>query len=359
MPEGLRIRPSKYLIPSRSSRHRIACLALYRALLRLAPKISLPDDLATGWGPGKNPIAIHIQKAFRRNVGDTSPRIVYPALGAGYRMLSVLHNAATSPKSEHRTSILALLQSRLEERRRSLANRTAPRPISYDPKSDRPHPGTLPLLVKVSPPPSRFNPDPKPLYATPHRPLPQAELGGTGRRKVPHMDMAGDIPFLRLTKPQPAVLSRVLNQKVRKRATRIIKMTELQNDGLPTAKLEDQWDAEIMRRVQQERGSRGNSRSMAFKPVSEQDEPTHTHVLKRHGIQEMAEILTRERQNDVARADAMRLLVKQEKALAEQEKAQRDAERRARWEAKMLELHGEGWRDRFPHLKDSEASPVH
>ena len=292
-------------------------------------------------------------------MADTSPRIVYPALSAGYRMLSILHDAATSPNSEHHTSIITLLQSRLEERRRSLANRPAPRSSSYDPKSDRPHPGTLPLLVKVSPPPSPFDPDPKPVYVTPHRPRPQSELGGTGRRKVPHIDMASDIPFLRLTKPQPAVLSRVLNQKVEKRIERLEKLIDLQTNGLSDAKLEDRWDAEMARLMLEEESSKGKNHSTTSQLISEKDVPTHIFTVRRHGVQEMADILTRERKNEVARADAMRQLVKQEKALAAQEKAQRAAERRARWEAKMLELHGEGWRDLFPNLKKGEADLVH
>ncbi|KAK5626017.1 hypothetical protein RRF57_001733 [Xylaria bambusicola] len=343
-------------------------LALYRALLRLAPQISLPDDLATGWGPGKNPIAIHIRRAFKHNVDDTSPRILYPALSAGYRMLSVLHDAATSPNSEHHASIIKLLRSRLEERKRSLANRPAPRSSSYDPKSDRPHPGTIPLIVKLSPPATVFSRTSKITYAIPTRPRPLSELGGTGKRKVPHIDVASDIPFLRLTKPQPAVLSRVLRQKVNKRIARTWLHNILQTEVLPDAKLEDAWDAEMKRLMLKEKKSKGNKSKTSGKrssgeelqdTQSRSDEPSHALTVQRYGLNELALILTSERMNEVARADAMRHLVNQEKALAAEEKAQRIAERRARWEAKMLERHGEGWRELFPHLKENEAKLAH
>ncbi|KAI0973465.1 hypothetical protein F4678DRAFT_27643 [Xylaria arbuscula] len=370
MPTHPRSSPTKLLVPARNSRHRIACLALYRALLRLAPQVSLPDDVASGWGAGKNPVAIHIQRAFRRNVADTSPRIVYPALSAGYRMLSVLHGAATSPDSEHHTSVVAFLQSRLEERQRSLANRPPPRP-SFDPKSAAPHPGTLPLLVRVSPPPDPLMPHRKPVYATPHRPRPQSELGGTGRRKIPRLDMAGDIPFLRLTKPQPAVLSRVLGQKVKRRAERMEEVTAFRADELPDAKLEDEWEAEMARLMLEEknlRGERGRPSQLAASAEwqdtydvgagSRQDESSHTYTLSRHGIREIETTLNRERTNEVARADAMRQLIIEEKALAAQEEAQRAVDKRARWEAKMLELHGETWRDLFPNLSESEEPSV-
>ncbi|KAI0907367.1 hypothetical protein F4823DRAFT_20715 [Ustulina deusta] len=357
MTDTKRLRTGRFLVPARDSRHRIACLALYRALQRLAPQVPLPDDLAHGWGAGKNPIAIHIQRAFRRNAADTSPRIVFAALSAGYRMLSVLHDAATSPDSAHHASIRSFLQSRLAERQRSLANRPAPRP-SYDPKSDRPHPGTLPLLVKVSPPPSPSNPDPRPVYATPHRPRPQSALGGTGRRKIPRLDLAGDIPFLRLTKPQPALLSRVLRQKVVRRADRLQAMRDLWADAQPDAQLEDDWEAEMERLLLEEQGQgqAGARTDRAWQDAHDVggshplDERSHTYTLRRHGIQELGELLDRERRAEVARADAMRHLIFQEKALAAHEDARRAAAKRARWEAHMLELHGERWRDLFPNL---------
>ncbi|KAI0536925.1 hypothetical protein GGR58DRAFT_473556 [Xylaria digitata] len=368
MPHTFRHKPNRVLIPARDSRHRIACFALYRALLRLAPRISLPDNLATGWGVGKNPIAIHIQRAFRRNVADVSPRIVYPALSAGYRMLSVLHDAATSPSSEHHNSIITFLESRLQERQRSLANRPPPRP-SYDPKPTAPRPGTLPLLVKISPPPNPSNPESRPVYATPHRPRPQSKLGGTGRRKVPRLDLADDFPFLRLTKPQPAVLSRVLRQKFIRRSDRARRVGELWEESLPDAKLEDEWEEAIARLEREEGGSDdGWEQPSGTGSTKEENwqtrrhigtgpsEDSHAHIVKRYGITEVSHALTRERVDQVARADAMRQLIIQEKALAAQEKAQRAAEKRARWETRMLELHGERWRDLFPNLKEDQGT---
>ncbi|KAI0553239.1 hypothetical protein F4679DRAFT_501494 [Xylaria curta] len=357
----------KHLVPARNSRHRTACLALYRALLRLAPQISLPDSLATAWGPGKNPIAIHIRRAFGRNVADTSPRIVYPALSAGYRMLSVLQDAATTPNSTHHASIIAFLEARLAERQRSLANRPPP---PKGPKPGAPRPGTLPLLVKVSPPPSETNPYPLPRYETPHRPRPQSELGGTGRRKIPVIDMASDFPFLRLTKPEPALLGRVLRQKMEKRIKRMDALLNLKEEGLAAAKLEDNWDtamAQLMRaeekRKRTRRGARDTDNTVEGRLAWEdehdvgvgegKDGRSHAYALNQYGIKDLTKTMTWERRDEVARADAMRLLIKKEKALAAAEKEQRAVEKRAKWEAKMLELHGETWRDLFPNLKEN------
>ncbi|TGJ88461.1 hypothetical protein E0Z10_g337 [Xylaria hypoxylon] len=338
-------------------------LALYRALLRLAPPIPLPDNLATGWGAGKNPIAIHVRQAFRRNVADVSPRIVYPALSAGYRMLSVLHDAATSPDSEHHASIIAFLESRLAERQRSLANRPPP-PPSYNPNSATPRPGTIPLLVKVSPA-NPHDPESRPVYAIPHRPRPQSELGGTGRRKIPRLDIAADFPFLRFTKPQPAALSRVLGHKLLRRGDRATAVRDLWEETIPDAELEDDWEKAIAHLSKEEKGvppktgKQGRPSSTApgqeWLDRPDANELSHAYTVQQYGIKELSNILTRERVDLVARAEAMRLLVIQEKALAAQEKTQRAVEKRTRWETRMLELHGEGWRDLFPNLKESEA----
>ncbi|KAI0864113.1 hypothetical protein F4860DRAFT_31434 [Xylaria cubensis] len=358
----------KHLVPARNSRHRTACLALYRALLRLAPQVSLPDNLATGWGAGKNPITIHIRRAFRRNVADTSPRIVYPALSAGYRMLSVLHDAATTPNSEHHASITTFLESRLAERQRSLANRPPP---PTGPKPGAPRPGTLPLLVRVSPPPSETNPHPAPRYVTPHRPRPQSELGGTGRRKIPRLDLASDFPFLRLTKPEPALLSRVLRQKIAKRIGRMEVLLDLKEEGIPAAELEDDWDNEMAQLLREEekrtrKGARkdqdADNEQLAWEDSHDDvgfgegrdDGPSHVDAVYQYGIRYLTKTMTHERRDQVARADAMRNLIIQEKALAVAEKEQRAVEKRTKWEAKMLELHGENWRDLFPNLKESE-----
>ncbi|KAI1397717.1 hypothetical protein F4819DRAFT_503144 [Hypoxylon fuscum] len=375
-----------FFIPARNSRHRIACLALYRALLQQAPRVPLPDDLATAWGPS-NPLAHLVRKAFRRNRTDTSPRLVYPALKAGYQMLSVLRSASTptpttEPNDDH-TSIIQFLRERLAERQASLHAKTLHAPYSRTPRppSSAPRPGTAPLLVNVAAPATAANPHPRPVYATPSRPRAAAELGGSGRRAVPRLDMAADFPILRLTKPQPRALSRVLTQKIRRRVARTEAVGALRDGAMPDAEGEDDWDRLVagmlveqqqQQQQQQGRGSRkestsyknegktrSGSRSMGRDRNNNKDgngddaataigqaraidaefrsRNTYRQTLLEHGIHHVEGVLTRERIDQVARADAMRRLIDAEAALAAQEKAQRVAERRARWEAKMRE----------------------
>ncbi|KAI2636681.1 hypothetical protein GGS21DRAFT_40692 [Xylaria nigripes] len=312
--------------------------------MRLAPQVTLPDDLATGWGKDKNPIALHVRRAFQRNKTDTSPRIIYPALSAGYRMLEVLHAAATSPTSTHYSSVISFLQSRLEERKRSLDNYVPP-----PPKPDAPRPGTIPLLVNVTPQPTRANPNPEIEYAIPSRPRPQSELGGSGQRRIPQMDFAGDFPFLRLGKPQSKLLSRVIRQKLSRRIERGAKLQRFAREDLEDARLEDKWEGQVqvLQNLQAQR------EAMDFEANLTRAE-SYAHAVHQYGIEPTFAQLENERKDLVARADAMRRLIAQETVLAAEEKVQKHKERRAKWEAKMLELHGEKWRDLFPKLVERD-----
>jgi len=69
----------------------------------------------------------------------------------------------------------------------------------------------------------------------------------SGPRHVPILASANGIPFLRLTKPQPPALSRVLRQKLSRRIERFHQRVLLSNYWIPIAKYEDEWDA-ILRR---------------------------------------------------------------------------------------------------------------
>ncbi|KAI0168872.1 hypothetical protein GGR52DRAFT_592680 [Hypoxylon sp. FL1284] len=354
--------------------------ALYRALLQQAPRIRLPDDLATAWGP-RNPIQHLIRRAFRRNRTDTSPRLVYPALKAGYEILARLRSAAvqssSSPSdltpSSHYASILSFLRARLEERNRTLEAKKLHPPHSRNPPipSSAPLLETVPLLVNVTPAPTKRNPNPKPVYATPSRPRPLSELGGTGRRKIPQLDMASDFPFLRTKKPQPRVLNRVLTQKMEIRIGRTRTVKKFNDELIFNAELEDNWERSVAALLKK----KGSSRMRIASPDVQAARlgaqaitgdfkmgDTFRQTFFLHGITYLQALLNAEREDQVARADAMRRLIDEETALAEQEKVQETAERRKRREAKILELHGEGWNESLPDPKTRGMeihSPTH
>ncbi|KAI1653274.1 hypothetical protein F4813DRAFT_274912 [Daldinia decipiens] len=369
----------QHFIPARNSRHRIACFALYRALLRQAPLIPLPDDLATSRGP-VSPIKHLIRRAFRRNTSVTSPRLVYPALKAGYQILGLLQSATSSslesPNADH-TSILSFLRDRHDERSRSLAAKAIHPPYSRTPPkpSSGPWPSAEPLLVNVTPAPTPQNPNPKPVFAIPSRPRPASELGGSGRRRIPHIDLASDIPFLRTKKPQPMYLSHILRHRIRKRVQRLENVQSLYENDIPAAELEDNWEwmmgaMLLEQRSARERGERdeGNRRDNdtrlnirsieADAARGEFRNETFRQTVYIQGIIYAQNVLNREREEQVARADAMRRLIVEEEKLAKQEKAERDANRRKQWESKMQELHGAMWKELFPNLDGEDSSSV-
>lgn len=175
---------------------------------------------------------------------------------------------------------------------------------------------------------------------------------------MPKIDMASDFPFLRIKKPQPAQLNRVLTQKIRKRVARVNYMQELRDYELPDAKLEDQWEGAVAKllaetqnqaQVPMRKGGKktegdGTPEMREAKAIQKDFRYGNTFLatVKEHGVAHTQRALDLQREDQVARADAMRALIEEEAKLAEQEKAQRTIERRKRWEARMLELHGEG-----------------
>ncbi|KAK4666208.1 hypothetical protein QC763_405940 [Podospora pseudopauciseta] len=235
--------------PARSSRHRIACLALYKALLRTASLVPLPsitDDPSLYIPPAKPtkptppPIKTIIRNAFRRNKHDVSPRLITSALKNGYNALTLLSSAA-DPLSSPYTQIVDFLREN-KKRVESLRDRRE-RLLDLEP-SNTPIPGTVPVVVKVSKEgePPRYIPNPA-------RPLPRPiEQIPNGIRKPPRLDAAGTVPFLRMQKPQSRVIERIVRIKNRNRAVNTIALSELyreDDERRLRAELEDEWDGKM------------------------------------------------------------------------------------------------------------------
>jgi len=63
------------------------------------------------------------------------------------------------------------------------------------------------------------------------------------------MATANGVPYLRVTKPQPPALSRILNQRLDKKIAIFDKKVMLLNYWLPMARQEDEWDALVNNRA--------------------------------------------------------------------------------------------------------------
>ncbi|TKW54586.1 hypothetical protein CTA1_8973 [Colletotrichum tanaceti] len=217
--------PSQF-IPARSSRHRVACIALYRALIREARAIPIPDELLRKGT--QNPIPRLVRKAFVRNRTETSYRIVFSALGTGYNFLN-LFKAAQNPDSTEHSQIIA----HLREKRGRDVKAEAGKPLPREPRPEKPK--WPPLLQKVS---GEGQP---PVYVSPRHPVPREAL--TGARRVPRLVVTSEgIAFLRQGKPQHPSVVRYVQRATKAKRRAMELMITSKREETPWAALEDRWD---------------------------------------------------------------------------------------------------------------------
>lgn len=299
--------------PSRSSRHRKACLALYKALQRIGASVPLPPDLETGLGP-ENPIKTLIRNGFRRNRKETSPRLVSAALKNGYRYIDLLSRAASDAASPERASVLQFLKEN-RDRVLWLKLKTAAKKAA-EPNS-APVPGAVPVLTKISDPGDWQNPVYIP--TKPVRPL--SEIPG-GIRKPPRLDAAGSVPFLRLGKPQGRHISRILWQKNTKRQARTNAIADMQTDEMEEAKIEDSWERLIAQQLADEGLWEPTHKVQLERGLQTHGELTFSATMYQ-GIMSLSGVLERERLDMIARAKAMLEIEQREQKLADQEDRER------------------------------------
>jgi len=267
-------------VPARDPRHRAAALALYRALVRSARRVPLPEDLlllhrpagatpkqkhataataaATAVVPPRlGPIAETVRRRVAGNRAYTSLRLVYASMAAGYRFLEVLARARDVSSPEN-AQLVAHIRSAAQERdsdshlakqQRSLETAAASRSRIRRRAPFVPQPLPEPLIVNAAPPGY------PPSYVSSSLPRPRASLDAASSllpRRVPSLCSTADgQPFLRMAKPQPRALSRMVGRKDRIFQRSIYKIVEIDDELVPAAVLEDEWDglvAEQMRR---------------------------------------------------------------------------------------------------------------
>ncbi|KAH8697536.1 putative DNA repair protein [Talaromyces proteolyticus] len=212
--------------PSKSGVHRFACLSLYRALLRQSSKLPQTNVEAES-------IRQLVRSRFDRYKELCSPTKTIHSLQAGYEALDLFYSAARGSK-DSLTQINQYLQ-KLEARKLVLESKKHEKlskdvglvtlgrhqkrraqNIEYARQTKLPHPNVEPILSR-----------PRPII--------------TGRRRVPVFVCARGIPFLRIKKPQPESLSRVIRQKLAQRDKLTGRRARLYADLL-FASDEENWD---------------------------------------------------------------------------------------------------------------------
>ncbi|CAK7231517.1 hypothetical protein SBRCBS47491_007956 [Sporothrix bragantina] len=328
-----------FFIPARSSRHRTACLALYKALVQRAQHVPLPEHV-TYRVPDKqyiHPIQRFIRHSFQQNRGDTSPRLIMAALNVGYKFMELLDAAKTADSPAHK-SIVETLERRpppkrpppplrtREERAAKRAKKKAMKEQGITTTRDdkRRHPPVV--TRRTIPGTEQLSPDGTVLtylydYVPTEPPRPLSELPGgveNGRRRVPRLvTESTGIPFLRLGKPQSPILSRALRFKIAKRRERILLASNLMKDDAPFADEEDMWEANLARGLIEAGGpdAKEFAESLAREPTYRSSVAAGAAHLNRLLNLETADMLLRSR--------AYLQIVDRERELAEKEEKER------------------------------------
>ncbi|KAK0284980.1 hypothetical protein LTR35_005180 [Friedmanniomyces endolithicus] len=299
-------------LPRNSTAHRIAAIALYRALLlstRTLPPQTFPP-------PERTSLQNIIRNRFKQARHEQSPRYLRLCFEAGYEALdrldaagAVAGDAQDEKREESASYILALLARAPEKVKR------APPLTALDPsllKDLKLHLRTRPNATATTTEtekPSLFD-----------RPLPLAQLKG-GKRRVPVLYNAQGVPVLRLSKPQPAALSGYINHRAEVKQKRHDTRHRL-TEELEGARWEDGWDGILERETGvRERNEQGKWRGVGWTQeiVSARDE-----VGRRLG---------EDAEKRRVMGGRMQGVVDRERAMAEREG--REEAERAFWEASM------------------------
>ncbi|EAT85796.1 hypothetical protein HBH56_033060 [Parastagonospora nodorum] len=207
----------RFLQPKNSTQHRVAAIALYRALLSRCSSAPLADD-------DRVSLRNAIRNKFRRNRNLQSPYLLGLSYKAGYETLDHL-----DASSNGNSASLDILKQLVPQLSKSITR--TPRPRVYP--------------APISPPKERLSCLPPERAVLNVRPFAKT----SGPRRVPIIATANGVPFLRLTKPQPPALSRMLRQRLTSKMNLFNVKVTLGNWWLPMAQQEDEWDALVNTRA--------------------------------------------------------------------------------------------------------------
>ncbi|KPM34498.1 hypothetical protein AK830_g12076 [Neonectria ditissima] len=285
--------PLSMFIASRSSRHRVAAIALYRALIKSSRDIVLPKDLQPS-GP-VHPIVHLIRKRVGKNKTYTSLRLVYAAMAAGYKFLTMFTKAQDSSTAEY-----AMIVNHLRKRANEAALSRSKLPPQ---KPRRSWKRTPPLLTRIS------HPDAPPKYISTVRPRPKSEFNGD--RKVPVFGATAEgLPYLRVQKPQPRLMSMTIHKKQKVFVGKGRKLEEIDEVHMPAAEQEDNWE----RLVRKELKAAGMQEEAAYDgPLGDYQ---RSQVLSRMWHTNR---MTKTWKDWVARGSALHQIAEEERILAEKE----------------------------------------
>ncbi|RDW94146.1 uncharacterized protein DSM5745_01468 [Aspergillus mulundensis] len=223
----------RVVVPKKSHAHRVAFLtrhalsglALYRALLRQCNSLqqSRPDLVSP---------ESHVRERFRRYKNLQSPSQTANALRAGYEALDLVYSAAQGDKEDigRLTKLLSEVQLAKERKRQHQNALAAIRPVKELNKKQVKAEENRRFQTATA----QRHPEARPILERPRAVV-------SGKRRIPTLVNASGIPFLRISKPQPQSLSRLIRGKIVQRQKWIDRRDRLELEVL-FCKDEDQWD---------------------------------------------------------------------------------------------------------------------
>ncbi|KAK4959424.1 hypothetical protein LTR10_004228 [Elasticomyces elasticus] len=219
-----------YRLPRNSTAHRIAAIALYRALL------SSCRALAAVEVPSCDELQNIIRNRFKQARHEQSTRRLRLAFEAGYEAIDHLDAAVAGdvPSHDYILELLAKAPTKVKQ---------AP-PMAITPETV--------MELKRSLHPQHSTPKPS-LF---DRPLPLSQL--SGNRHIPVLYNAQGMPVLRLSKPQPESLSGYINHRLQIKQKRHDTRHRL-TEELEMARAEDKWDEIVQQYDRGQRRARGEN----------------------------------------------------------------------------------------------------
>ncbi|CAK3953622.1 Hypothetical predicted protein [Lecanosticta acicola] len=289
------------LAPHKSGVHRVAAIALFRALLQQCRAVKLPDQT-------KDDLQNVIRNRFKSQRHVTSHRQLKINFAAGYEAIDHL-DAAVAGNEESQGYLISLLATAPESAKRTPRNKAWEKKERDDKRKER--------MRAAREERERNKLD---LFS---RPLPLEKLSGQ-RRKVPVLFGANHIPVLRLKKPQPQNLSAFLLSRINQRQRRHDRRLEL-IEALKIAKQENYWDMHVYNICGVE--SRRSSIETDDGPAKSAGEPRWTDTIV-EGLIEVNDALDREKDKNRVMAEKMQRVVDRETKLARKENGnERDVQR--------------------------------
>lgn len=278
-------------IPIRNGLHRIAAIALYRALLTQCR--ALPFEAHQ-----RDELQNIVRNRFKQAQHCQSWQRLRVSFQAGYEAIDYL-DAAVAGDEESKLYLSDLLE-------RAPAKTKLPPPMNAQLRAK---------LDKKAETDKSENVDDQPKASIFDRPLPLEKLSGP--RHVPVLFSANRIPVLRIKKPQPESLSRFIRQRIEQRQSRHDRRWRLTAEQEIAAR-EDEWD-ELVRGIVYH--ARPKSLAQAMDPLSKFSEEPSWRSEVDAAITEVEQKLSEEKEKNRVMAIKMQAVVDREQELFNNERA--------------------------------------